>query len=146
MDKSGRCLCGAVRFDARNTPATYSICHCEQCRRWTGSALLEVSVKTEDLTWHGAENIAVNATSDWAERAWCSVCGTNLYFRHTKQDKWFGSTDLPIGIFDDPNGFVLTHEIFVDQKPDCFAYASDGHKRLSRADVLALNPDLEDKT
>lgn len=143
MDKSGGCLCGAVRFDARNVPDTYAICHCPSCRRWTGSALLEVSIKTEDLTWHGEEHIARHASSTWAERAWCSTCGTNVYFRHTKRDKWFGNTDLPIGIFDDANGFTLTHEIYIDQQPDSFTYSGSGHKRLTRADVLALNPDLE---
>lgn len=136
--RSGGCLCGAVRFDARNVPATFSICHCEPCRRWTGSALLEVSIKTEDLTWHGADRIATRASSDWAERAWCRDCGTNVYFRHTREDKWFGTTDLPLGIFDDASGFELTHEIYVDHKPDSFAYESKGHKNLTRAEVLAL--------
>ena len=139
-------MCGAVRFDARNVPDTYGICHCESCRRWTGSALLEVSIKTEDLTWQGVEHIATIASSDWAERAWCKKCGTNLYFVHTKQDQWFGSTDLPIGIFDDPSGFTLTHEIFVDAKPDSFAYVGETHKRLTRAEVVAINPDVEGKT
>jgi len=143
MDKSGGCLCGAVRFDARNVPATFSVCHCRMCRRWTGSALLEVSIRTEGLTWTGTDHISVHASSNWAERAWCKSCGTNLYFRHTKQDKWFGSTELPIGIFDDPDGFALTHEIYTDHKPDSFAFAGEGHNRLTRADVLALNPDLE---
>jgi hypothetical protein len=145
MEKSGGCLCGAVRFDARNVPDTYGICHCPMCRRWAGSALVEVSVKTDDLTWHGAEHIATRNTSDWAERAWCRECGTGLYFRQTKEGKWFGATDLPIGIFDDANGFTLSHEIFIDHKPDSFAYVGKGHKQLTRADVLALNPDLETK-
>nr|WP_263289458.1 GFA family protein [Tateyamaria pelophila] len=100
--------------------------------------MLEVSIKTEDLTWHGADRIATRASSDWAERAWCRDCGTNVYFRHTREDKWFGTTDLPLGIFDDASGFELTHEIYVDHKPDSFAYESKGHKHLTRAEVLAL--------
>lgn len=143
MNKSGGCLCGAVRFDAVNVPDSYGVCHCESCRRWTGSALLEVSVKTDDLTWHGSEHIARRAFSDWAERAWCKECGTALFFRHTKRDQWFGGTDLPLGLFDDPNGFTLSHEIFIDHKPDSFALAGNGHKQLTRADVAALNPDLD---
>ncbi|WP_299281646.1 GFA family protein [uncultured Tateyamaria sp.] len=143
MDKSGGCLCRAVRFDARNVPSTYGICHCPSCRRWTGSALLEVSVKTDDLTWYGAEHIATRKTSAWAERAWCRECGTALYFRQTKPGEWFGGTDLALGLFDDPNGFTLTHEIFVDEMPDSFAYAHGDHKRLTRADVAVLNPDIK---
>jgi len=146
LDATGHCLCGAVQFVACNVPPTFGICHCEMCRRWTGSALLEVSIATKDITWHGAEHIATRATSDWAERAWCRECGTGLYFRQTKEGEWFGSTDIPLGLFDNPEGFTLTHEIFTDCKPDGFAFAGDGHKRLTRADVLALNPDLRDAT
>ena len=146
MDKSGGCLCGAVRFDARNVPDTFGICHCPMCRRWTGSALVEVSVKTDDIIWQGAEHIATRASSDWAERAWCRACGTALYFRHTREDQWFGSTDLPLGLFDDPNGLTLEYEIFVDEAPDGIRFAGAGHKRLTRAKVLAVNPDLEGAT
>lgn len=142
-DVTGRCLCGAVHFVARNVPTTFGICHCEMCRRWTGSALLEVSVQTGDVTWHGEAHIATRPTSDWAERAWCKECGSGLYFRQTQPGKWFGSTDIPLGLFDDPEGFTLTHEIFTDCKPDSFSYAGNGHKRLTRAEVMALNPDLE---
>lgn len=145
MEKIGGCLCGAVRFEACNVPGTFTICHCEQCRRWTGSALLEVSIKTEDLTWHGDEHIAIHASSGWAERAWCKDCGTNLYFRHTQEDKWFGSTALLLGLFDDANGFLPSHEIFADQKPDSFAYAEVGQKHLTHADVIALRSDIGSK-
>ncbi|WP_299704815.1 GFA family protein [uncultured Tateyamaria sp.] len=143
LDKAtGGCLCGAVRFAARNVPTTFSICHCPSCRRWTGSALFEVSVKTDDLTWTGSEHIATRATSDWAERAWCRECGTNLYFRQTKPGKWFGGTDLPLGIFDDPDVFTLSHEIFVDHMPAGLRLEDNGQKRLTRNDVVAINPDV----
>ena len=143
MEKTGGCLCGAVRFVARDVPGTFGVCHCPMCRRWTGSALVEVSVKTENIAWEGVEHIAVRAGSDWAERAWCRECGTGLWFRQTKEDKWFGSTDLPLGLFDDPNGFELTHEIYVDHAPDGYALADQGQKRLTRDDVVAINPDLD---
>lgn len=144
--RSGGCLCGAVRFDACNVPDTFGICHCPSCRRWTGSALFEVSIKTEDLTWHGAEHIATRQSSDWAERAWCRECGTTLYFRQTKEDKWFGGTDLPLGLFDDQSGFTLTHEIYTDQAIDGIHIEDRGQKRLTRDDVIALNPALDAAT
>ena len=146
MEKTGGCLCGAVRFVARNVPSSYGVCHCPMCRRWTGSALVEVSVATDDITWEGAEHIVVRAFSEWAERAWCRECGTGLWFRTTKPGEWFGATDLPLGVFDAPNGFTLSHEIYVDHAPEGFALRDSGQKRLTRADVVALNPDLEDAT
>lgn len=137
----GRCLCGAVRFVARQVPATYSLCHCQMCRRWTGSTFAEVSVPTDQITWEGAAHIAIRASSDYSERAWCRVCGSSLYFRHTAQDRWFGDTDIALGLFGDPALFTLSHEIFTDEA--CIRTAEAGQKRLSRADVLAINPDLE---
>lgn len=142
MAMTGGCLCGAVRFVAHDVPETYGICHCEMCRRWTGAALAEVSVPTDKITWEGEAHIGIHKTSDWAERAWCTQCGSTLYFRHTRPDKWFGSTDIALGLFDDPHAFRLGHEIFTDQA--CVKTADIGQKRLSRADVLAINPDLEE--
>ncbi|MEM6758000.1 MAG: GFA family protein [Pseudomonadota bacterium] len=138
----GRCLCGDVSFVARGVPATYALCHCKMCRRWTGGAFAEVSVPTEQISWAGGEHIALLASSNHSERAWCRNCGATLFFRHVKKDKWFGSTDLALGLFDDPSQFTLSHEIFSDEA--CIHTADVGQKRLTRADVLALNPDLEE--
>lgn len=139
--KTGGCLCGAVRFQAE-APDTASICHCEKCRRWTGSALIEVSVPNDKLTWQGSQHIATRRSSDWAVRGWCSQCGTGLYFKHTRQDDWFGTTELPIGIFDDPSGITVTHEIYIDEKPDSYGFTGD-HRKLTRADCAALYPALD---
>lgn len=125
-------MCGAVHFTATNVPDTYGICHCEMCRRWTGSALLGVTVPTDSLTWDGADHIGRVQSSDWAERAWCARCGTNLFYRVTAPGAWFGGTEIPLGLFDDANGFRLKSEIYIDHKPDSFAYSGDGHARLTR--------------
>lgn len=141
--RRGGCLCGAVRFEAREVPDTVGICHCEMCRRWTGSSLIEVSLPERNVTWSGAEHIATRATSAWAERAWCRECGSCLYFKVTQAGEWAGGLDMPLGIFDDPDGFAITHEIYVDFKSDSYAYAGEaGRRRLTRADCVARFPAL----
>ncbi len=137
-------MCGAVSFVAEAVPMTFGICHCEMCRRWTGSALLGVSVPSDKVTWSGREHIASLQSSEWAERAWCSKCGTGLYYRVTEKNKWFGATEIPIGLFDDPNGFEIENEIYTDMKPDSYAYVGEGHKRLTRAECIALFSSLGD--
>ncbi|WP_226780099.1 GFA family protein [Oceaniglobus trochenteri] len=130
--KTGACLCGAVRFRAADVPDTFGVCHCRMCRRWTGSALLEVSVPEGGVTWAGAENIARRATSAWAERAWCRECGSGLYYKVTMQGEWSGKLDIPLGLFDEPDGFKMSHEIFIDHKPDSFEYGGPARIVLTR--------------
>ncbi|EAQ03952.1 hypothetical protein OB2597_11931 [Pseudooceanicola batsensis HTCC2597] len=143
-EKTGQCLCGAVRFTARNVPARASICHCRMCRRWTGSALVGVDVPTSDLVWHGEAQIATLQTSDWAERAWCRRCGSNLYFHFTLNEEKAATTEIPLGLFDEPDGFEIDSEIYVDEKPDSFAFEGAGHRRLmTRADCVARFPALD---
>ena len=82
-EQTGKCMCGDVRFTARDVPSEYGVCHCEMCRRWTGSALLGVSVPEGNVTWTGEDHISRLQSSDWAERAWCKTCGTGLWFKVT---------------------------------------------------------------
>lgn len=140
----GGCLCGAVRFTARNVPEQIGICHCEMCRRWTGSALIEVSLEEADVTWQGEDFITRFQSSPWAERGFCRRCGTGLFFHMTEKNDFSGGIDMPLGIFDDPNGFAISHEIFIDIKPDSFAFeGAAGRKQLTRAECVAKFPRLE---
>jgi len=125
-------MCGAVRFSATDVPTSIGACHCEMCRRWTGSALVGVTVPTKSLTWAGEESISRIQSSSWAERAFCSKCGTGLYFRVTMESDYSNDTEIPLGLFDDPNGFEMTNEIYIDHKPDSFAYAGEGRKTMTR--------------
>ena len=129
-------MCGAVGFTAWNVPTGYGACHCEMCRRWTGSALLAVTVKEDDVTWTGEPHVRTLQSSDWAERAWCGRCGTALWYRTTHKPQGENDYELPIGLFDDPDGFALKREIFIDCKPDSFTLAGD-HQTMTRAEVLA---------
>lgn len=144
--RTGRCLCGSVSFRATDVPDTFGICHCDMCRRWTGSAFLEVSIPEGNVTWQGTENIARRATSDWAERAWCRDCGSPLYYRVTMAGEWAGNLDIALGLFDEPGGFRLSHEIFIDSKPDSFAFAGAGHRQLTRQDCIEKFGLLDDST
>ena len=134
--REGGCLCGAVRFKAGLIKREFGACHCEMCRRWTGSALLGMTVPDENVDWLGEDHIASRQTSPWAMRAWCRECGSNLYYKVTIQNEWSGNVELPIGLFDDANGLTLANEIYIDHKPDSFAYAGEGRKLMTRQDCI----------
>ncbi len=135
--RSGGCLCGAVRFTAQLQGTTFGACHCPMCRRWTGSALLGISVPTAQIEWTGQASIASRQSSGWAMRAWCADCGSNLYFRVTADGPYAHLTELPIGLLDDPGGLTMTNEIYIDHKPDSFSYAGPARNVMTRADCIA---------
>lgn len=127
----GHCLCGAVELQGRGTPKI-TVCHCSQCRRWAGGIAVGIMfeegldiVKADGLTWY--------ESSEWAERGFCKVCGTNLLYR-MKSDP---ETYYPqAGTFDLPEGQEIHEHIFIDAKPDYYDFKGDA-PRLTEAETLA---------
>jgi len=129
--QSGGCLCGAVTFTAAEVGAAHHACHCGMCRRWAGSPLLAASA--DGLAFAGEENISVYDSSDWAERGFCKVCGSSLFYRL----KETGGYHIPVGVFDDQSSFHIVGEIFHDRKPPGYDFAGD-HPRLTEAETMAM--------
>lgn len=133
-ERTGGCLCGAVRFRATDVPTKVGACHCPMCQRWTGSALIGVTVPLGSVVWEG--ELTEFASSSWAKRGFCAKCGSGLFFQVTLEGAYSDEIELPIGIFDDPGGFEMTNEIYIDHKPDSFAFAGEGRKTMTRAECV----------
>ncbi|MBM9593792.1 GFA family protein [Rhodobacteraceae bacterium MCCB 386] len=133
-EKWGGCLCGAVRFRAAQVKTEFGGCHCKMCQRWTGGPLLAASVPADAIEWSGAEAVGIYQSSDWAERAFCTRCGSGLWYRVTTRP----DTDYEVllGLFDDPGGMRMTSEIFIDAKPGAYAFTGE-HRRETGAEVQA---------
>lgn len=129
---TGRCLCGAVTVKMKPKQPELHACHCGMCRRWTGSAFLEIDAAPGTLTAEGP--IKSFPSSDWAERAHCDTCGTPLWYRLTDPKTDFHAVSA--GLFDDLGGFALTKEIYVDRKPEGFAYVGN-HLRMTEKEFMA---------
>ena len=72
-----------------------------------------------DVQFSCAENIAVYASSQWAERAFCKGCGTHLYYKLLATGEYF----VPAGAFES-NDFKLASQIYIDKKPDYYSFAN----------------------
>lgn len=129
---SGRCLCGAVTVTMQAASGEIHACHCGMCRRWAGSAFVEIDARPGTLKAEGP--VRSFRSSDWAERANCAQCGSPLWYRLTTPGADFHA--VAVGLFDDLTGFALAKEIYIDRKPDGFAFAG-GHPRLTEAEFLA---------
>lgn len=136
-NRSGQCLCGAVTFRVSELAAEYGTCHCKMCQRWAGSALLGLTIPEETIAFEGLEHVKRYQSSEWAERAWCDTCGSNLWYRVTAPGPYAGAYHMPIGLLDDARGLRMTREIYVDEKPGAFAFVGD-REQLDTAQTLAL--------
>ncbi|MFC6672978.1 GFA family protein [Marinobacterium aestuariivivens] len=84
-----------------------------------------------DVRFEGEDNIAVYASSDWAERGFCKTCGTHLFYRL----KGSGEYAMPAGLFDNGD-FMLKSQIFIDEKPGFYSFAEQT-RNMTGAEVFA---------
>lgn len=78
---SGSCLCGAVQYKVDGDFELFYLCHCEHCRKDSGSAHSANLFSTSaTLTWvSGKDNVVFfNLPSTRHSRCFCSVCGSAL--------------------------------------------------------------------
>ncbi|WP_306114308.1 MULTISPECIES: GFA family protein [unclassified Roseovarius] len=127
---TGGCLCGAVRYTLHQKPKQIDVCHCGMCRKFSGGIELGVDVDPDKIDWQGEENIEIYASSEWAERSFCRICGSGLFWR-TRAKDWdaeplFG---LCAGAIDDLGDLDLKTEIYIDQKPAGYAFAGQTDKK-----------------
>lgn len=127
----GSCLCGAISVSTTNISKQVGACHCSMCCKWGGGSLLAVECGS-DVSFSGGEYIQVYSSSEWAERGFCKKCGSHLFYR-LKQN---GQYHIPVGIFDNSEGLVFEHQIFIDEKPEYYSFANET-KNLTGAEVFA---------
>ena len=115
----GSCLCGAVHLTAEAFKGGIGACHCSMCRKWGGGPLLAVDCGTA-VTIDGEENVSAYDSSDWAQRGFCSRCGTHLFYRLKENSQYV----VPVGLFDDHPAVRFDSQIFIDEKPDYYEFAN----------------------
>ena len=128
----GSCLCGAVTLSTTSLKKHIGACHCNMCRKWGGAALLGVECE-KDIHFSGEENIGVFDSSDWAQRGFCQKCGSHLFYRLKAQNHYY----IPVGIFDEEEGFVFDAQVFIEEKPEYYCFANDT-KNMTGAELFAL--------
>jgi hypothetical protein len=78
---SGSCLCGAVRYEVDGEFERFYLCHCQYCRKDTGSAhAANLFSSTATLEWiTGKDKVAFfNLPATRHSKCFCSICGSAL--------------------------------------------------------------------
>ena len=134
---TGRCLCGAVRYEVRGPLRDVLVCHCEECRRFGGYLGAFSATRGEHLLVldDTALRWAESPQSDHdARRAFCGECGSSLFW-HAK-----GSERISIsaGTLDRPTGLRLAAHIYTHQAGDYDELVDDGLPRDPEAGEIEL--------
>ena len=127
-------MCGAVTVTATPARETLGACHCDMCRRWSSGAYMSFPAEPG---YAALGPVKTYKSSDWAERAFCDDCGSSLWYRLTAPGEMHGQTQMAAGLFDNAGGNTLKLELFIDKKPE--GYAFEGERRqMTEAEVMAM--------
>jgi hypothetical protein len=113
--RRGGCLCGAVRYAVRGPLRAVLVCHCSECRRWTGRAWPATAVHIADLELEDEQQlgwVASPRSEHGADRAFCRRCGTSLFW----QVHGTGRVSISAGTLDDPQGLEVAAHIWCEQR------------------------------
>lgn len=115
----GSCLCGAVTFHVTGTPSEIEVCHCTQCRKWTGHFFANIEVPRDSLGVQGDDRITWYHSSAKVRRGFCATCGSSLFFDPIDRNKhhWIG---IAMGALDTSTGSKIALHIFAAEKGDYY--------------------------
>jgi len=120
-EKTGHCLCGAVRFRTLGQLREVIACHCSQCRRQTGLFYAATNVSLDRLVVEGMDEVSWYRASDAARRGFCRTCGSALFWQADGADYM----SIMAGAFDQPSGLTIGYHIFCADKGDFYEINDD---------------------
>ena len=117
--KKGSCVCGAIKFQVNQSLEAGEICHCLQCRKWTGHFFASVDIARKNLTIEDESFLNWYQSSSKARRGFCTKCGSSIFFDPLDKQKhnWIS---IALGSFDSKTDIQIEKHIFVAEKGDYY--------------------------
>ena len=118
----GSCLCGQVEFEFEEAVGPFELCHCNRCRKASGSAYATfLAVKTDGYRVVRGRDLIRSYEAPLIERpptyvVWfCSNCGSPV---PDPKPKGEGVFEIPAGALDEATTVSPDKHIYVDLKAD----------------------------
>jgi len=115
MTLTGHCHCGAVHFSVEGEPVRMAQCHCNACRRLTGTGhIVQAFFKKDQVTTTGETRAYKSVTDRGNERVtqFCGTCGSRLFSENSRNPTVIG---IAVGTFDNSDWF----------KPEVILYGAE---------------------
>jgi len=119
MAVTGRCLCGAVRFEVDGPLRDVVICHCAECRRWHGHVCAATSALRSDLRLaadRGLRWIESPDSEAHARRGFCAECGSSLFWDAPERE----TISIAAGTLDPPTGLRSVAHVYAADAGDYY--------------------------
>jgi|CXWK01.1.fsa_nt_gi hypothetical protein len=134
---TGRCLCGAVKFQLTPPVRDVIVCHCRQCAQWTGYAVAATAVAIENFeVTKGAGEIGWYRSSGHADRGFCKLCGSSLFWRPVDGARM----SVLAGSLEPPTGLHVGAHIFTANKSDYYQIGDGAPQYEAGAGAVAAVP------
>lgn len=122
MNSEGRCLCGAIRFHVIGDPIWVGHCHCDSCRRNTGSAVATfIGVQAGQVSYTQGER-QFYESSVGVRRGFCGKCGTPLTY---EAERFPGEVHLYLCTLNEPEKFLPEFHVFYSERVPWFEVVDD---------------------
>jgi hypothetical protein len=116
---TGGCLCGAVRFRVRRFVGPFELCHCNRCRKATGSAFAAmIGVRVEDFAFLSGQELVASYEAPILQEppayrtAFCSRCGSPA----PNPEPTAAWLEIHAGLLDGDPGLKPERHILVEHK------------------------------
>ncbi|RYP70263.1 hypothetical protein DL771_005566 [Monosporascus sp. 5C6A] len=104
-ERTGSCLCGAIKVRIQGQPHRTNLCHCSSCQKATGVVFASMAAfKSDDVTYTASDPSLLRTYDDTSpgsggvlERSFCGRCGSCVRVVSQQDPE---STIVPQGIID----------------------------------------------
>ncbi len=132
-DLTGRCSCGAVRWQASGKMLWAALCHCKDCRRAASSDYVSwFGVEKARILWQGPRQ--TYSSSPGVTRSFCRDCGAPMSF---ETEVFPDETHLYAPTLDDPGLYRPSAHIFWSEHLPWVRVADDLPKHPKGLQVAA---------
>ncbi len=138
----GGCLCGGVRFEIAKAIGPFELCHCNRCRKTSGTAFFAgLGVDPHDFRLLQGRELIERYEAPILERppaytsTFCKRCGSSVPNPDPAPDSTF--FEVPAGSLDDDPGLTPDRHIFVELVAPWFEI-SDALPQLTKAQLREL--------
>lgn len=120
----GICLCGENQLKLKKYGDFVYCCHCDTCRKMTAGPSMGIGPEEkENIVMDLAEsNVTIYRSSEAVERAFCTKCGTYLYWHHLFQDNYCFNVELFPDIVQIAD---FGGQVFYDRKPAYYDFENE---------------------